>query len=114
MAGTSAPARDRGWRAGRRWPPTRPAVDPPGTRRPSWPCCRDARSAEPRVGKEGGDIGRYGLRISDGSSDVCASDLQLAHVADVGEVRQQLAARHHLHARGIAALEAEGEDRAGA
>src|SRR3546814_8817320 len=30
---------------------------------------------------------------------------QRAHVADVGEVRQQLAAIHHLHARGIARSE---------
>ena len=41
-------------------------------------------------------------------------DDQAADVADVGQVREQLDAGDELHARLVAALQAEGEDRAGA
>src|SRR5262249_30911299 len=41
-------------------------------------------------------------------------DDQRARVADVGEMREQLDVGDQLHARLVAALEAEGEDRAGA
>src|SRR5262245_65327697 len=41
-------------------------------------------------------------------------DDQAPYIADVGKVREQLHAGDELYARLIAALEAEGEDRAGA
>src|SRR5262249_40140649 len=68
----------------------------------------DRQSDDVRAGA-GDDLLRVGeLPVRSG----CRMDDQRAGVADIGEVREQLYVGDKLHAGFVAALEAEGEDRA--